>query len=103
VPYIAERFDRGYRAFADCRAHISRPPSECLREFYYDTVNFDLRALRLAIDFAGVDRILAGSDFPHQIGSLRAMVESIEGLGLSVEDRAKVLGGNAARLLGVPA
>jgi aminocarboxymuconate-semialdehyde decarboxylase len=103
VPYIAERFDRGYRAFADCRAHISRPPSEYLREFYYDTVNFDLRALRLAIDFAGVDRILAGSDFPHQIGSLRAMVESIEGLGLSVEDRAKVLGGNAARLLGVPA
>jgi predicted TIM-barrel fold metal-dependent hydrolase len=49
-----------------------------------------------------VDRILAGSDFPHQIGSLRAMVESIEGLGLSVEDRAKVFGGNAARLLDVP-
>jgi aminocarboxymuconate-semialdehyde decarboxylase len=103
VPYLAERLDRGYRAFADCRAHISRPPSEYLREFYYDTVNFDPRALRLAIDFAGVDRILAGSDFPHQIGSLRAMVESIEGLGLPAEARAKVLCGNAARLLGVAA
>src|SRR6266849_8099088 len=41
VPYLAERFDRGYRAFAECREHIDRPPSEYLRRFYYDTVNFN--------------------------------------------------------------
>jgi aminocarboxymuconate-semialdehyde decarboxylase len=62
VPYLAERLDRGYRAFAECRANISRPPSEYLRTFYYDTVNFNPAALRLALDFAGPDRILAGSD-----------------------------------------
>jgi aminocarboxymuconate-semialdehyde decarboxylase len=101
IPYLAERLDRGYRAFADCRAHVSRPPSEYLRTFYYDTVNFDPRALRLAIDFAGADRILAGSDFPHQIGSLGSMVQSIEAVGLSARDRAKVLGDNAGLLLGV--
>jgi aminocarboxymuconate-semialdehyde decarboxylase len=99
IPYLAERLDRGYRAFPSCRANISRPPSEYLRRFYYDTVNFDPRALRFAIDFAGVDRILAGSDFPHQIGSLRLMVESIEALGLAAGDRQKILGENAARLL----
>ena len=76
VPYMAERFDRGYEAFPDCRAHIDKPPSEYLRQFYYDTVNFDPAALRLAIEFAGVDHILAGSDYPHQIGSLDKMVES---------------------------
>jgi aminocarboxymuconate-semialdehyde decarboxylase len=101
IPYLAERLDRGYRAFADCRAHVSRPPSEYLRTFYYDTVNFDPRALRLAIAFAGADRILAGSDFPHQIGSLRSMVQSIEAVGLSARERAKVLGDNAGLLLGV--
>ena len=56
IPYIAERADRGYRAFKECRANIPRPPSEYLKQFYYDTVNFDPLALKLAIDFAGVDR-----------------------------------------------
>ena len=27
IPYLAERLDRGYEAFADCRKNISRPPS----------------------------------------------------------------------------
>ena len=47
-----------------------RPPSTYLKEFYYDTVNFDQGALKLAIEFAGADHILAGSDYPHQIGSI---------------------------------
>ena len=52
IPYLAERLDRGYRAFAECRQHIDRPPSEYLRHFYFDTVNFNPAALRLALDFA---------------------------------------------------
>lgn len=99
IPYIAERFDRGYRAFAECRANVSKPPSEYLKQFYYDTVNFDPRALKLAVDFAGADRILAGSDYPHQIGSIPLMLESIRSLPISAADRDKILGGSAARLL----
>jgi aminocarboxymuconate-semialdehyde decarboxylase len=101
IPYMAERLDRGDHAFGECQTHLTRPPSEYLRHFYLDTVNFDPAALRLAIDFAGADHILAGSDYPHQIGSLRAMRESIEQLSLSSEERSAILGGNAARLLGL--
>ncbi len=101
IPYLAERLDRGYYAFADCRKEITKPPSEYLRGFYYDTVNFDVRALEFAIEFAGVDHVLAGSDYPHQIGSLEQMVQSIEALEMSEADRAKVLGGNTAALLGL--
>lgn len=101
IPYIAERLDRGYHAFAECRKNIRREPSEYLREqFWYDTVNFDPRALRLAIEFAGPDHVVAGSDYPHQIGSIERMLESIRSLDISDLDRAKVLGGNAAGLLG---
>jgi aminocarboxymuconate-semialdehyde decarboxylase len=99
IPYLAERLDRGFHAFAECRAHIDRPPSDYLRQFYFDTVNFDPRALQLALDFAGVDRVLAGSDYPHQIGSIPRMLASIDALDLPESGRQAILGGNAARLL----
>jgi aminocarboxymuconate-semialdehyde decarboxylase len=98
VPYIAERFDRGYEAFKECRANISRKPSEYLKTWYYDTVNFNPGALKLAIDFAGADHILAGSDYPHMIGSIPSMKKAISGLPIPDADKAKILGGNAARI-----
>ena len=101
IPYLAERLDRGYRAFKECRAHIPRPPSEYLKRFYFDTVNFDAGALELAIAFAGAGQLLAGSDYPHQIGSIPSMLQSIRGLDIAEADRTAILGGNAATLLGV--
>ena len=99
IPYVAERLDRGFHAFPECRAHIQRPPSDYLKQFFYDTVNFDPRAIDLAIAFAGADHILAGSDYPHLIGSIPKMIETVRGLDIPEEDRKAVLGGNAARLL----
>ncbi|HUF46588.1 MAG TPA: amidohydrolase family protein [Vicinamibacterales bacterium] len=102
IPYLAERLDRGWRAFPECRAHIDEPPTAYLkRHFWYDTVNFARGPLMLAIDFAGVDHILAGSDYPHRIGSIKLMLEAIRALPIPDEDRAAILGGNAATLLGV--
>ncbi|HXB22880.1 MAG TPA: amidohydrolase family protein [Candidatus Solibacter sp.] len=101
IPYLAERLDRGYHAFSECRPNISQPPSVYLKRFYYDTVNFDPRAIELAIAFAGVDRILAGSDYPHQIGSIEKMLESIHALNIPEEGKKRILGGNAASLLGL--
>jgi aminocarboxymuconate-semialdehyde decarboxylase len=101
IPYLAERLDRGFEAFSECRANIPRKPSEYLREFYYDTVNFNPAAIQLAIGFAGVDHILAGSDYPHQIGSIPKMIDTIRGLDLPEADRAAIFGGNAVRLLGM--
>jgi aminocarboxymuconate-semialdehyde decarboxylase len=99
IPYLAERLDRGYRAFEECRANIDRSPSEYLRQCYFDTVNFNPSAVRLALDFAGEDRILAGSDYPHQIGSIPLMLETIQQLDVPEGVRKKILGGNTERLL----
>jgi aminocarboxymuconate-semialdehyde decarboxylase len=101
IPYLAERLDRGFHAFKDCRAKIQRPPSTYLKEFYYDTVNFDQGALALAIDFAGADHILAGSDYPHQIGSIPSMLEASAKLPVHEDQREGIRWKNAARLLGL--
>ncbi|MCR4375200.1 MAG: amidohydrolase [Acidobacteria bacterium] len=102
IPYLAERLDRGYRAFADCRKHIDEPPTAYLkRHFYYDTVNFSQGPLKLAIEFAGAGRILAGSDYPHQIGSIPLMLEALRALPITEEQRTGILGGNAKALLGI--
>lgn len=101
IPYLVERLDRGYRAFADCREHIARPPSEYLRDFYYDTVNFNPSAIAFALGFAGEDRMLAGSDYPHQIGSIPLMKESLQALDAGSETKMKIFGGNADALLGL--
>jgi aminocarboxymuconate-semialdehyde decarboxylase len=103
IPYLAERLDRGWRSFGDCRANIRKPPSEYLKRFYFDTVNFDPRALRFAADFAGTSQILAGSDYPHQIGSIPLMTESIAAASFTPQERTQILGGNAARVYGLPA
>jgi aminocarboxymuconate-semialdehyde decarboxylase len=101
IPYLAERLDRGWEAFPDCRAAIERRPSEYLRRFYFDGVNFDPKAVRLAVDFAGAGQVLAGSDYPHQIGSIPKMKESLAQVSLSDSERARVRGGNAKELYGL--
>jgi aminocarboxymuconate-semialdehyde decarboxylase len=69
------------------------------KQFYYDTVNFAAGPLKLAIEFAGADHVLAGSDYPHQIGSIPLMLESVRGLPIGDADKAAILGGNAKKLL----
>jgi aminocarboxymuconate-semialdehyde decarboxylase len=101
IPFLAERLDRGFHAFRDCRKHIQKEPSTYLKQFYYDTVNFNQGALKLAIEFAGTDHILAGSDYPHQIGSIPSMLDAIAKLPVTPQQREDISGGNAAKLLGI--
>ena len=98
IPYLAERLDRGWEAFPDCRADIQHRPTDYLRRFYYDGVNFDPAAVRLAVDFAGADHVMAASDYPHQIGSIAKMKSSLAELRVSDEERKKIMGENARKL-----
>ena len=82
-------------------AHRSAAERVSRASFYFDTVNFNPAALRLALDFAGEDRILAGSDYPHQIGSIPLMLDTIRGYDAPAAVKEKIFSRNAAELLGL--
>jgi aminocarboxymuconate-semialdehyde decarboxylase len=83
----------------DARSRLAESPVDSIQRFYLDTVTHDPTLLRAAIDFAGADHVLLGSDYPFDMG-LERPAEPVRELGLDPEDEALVLGGNALRLLG---
>jgi aminocarboxymuconate-semialdehyde decarboxylase len=99
LPYLAERIERGYEAYPECREHISRPPGDYFRRIHLDTVNFNPAVLRLGLDFAGAERLVLGTDYPHQVGYIDRALAGVRGMPLDDRQRAAVLGGNAAKLL----
>jgi len=92
---VLERLDNGYRLFPDCRAHISRLPSTYAAQLYYDTCSFFCPALKMAHELVGAEHLLWGSDDPF----LGADTAHVDALPIPAADKAKILGGNAARLL----
>ena len=99
IPFLLERINNGYKAFPDCRDHISKAPSEYLKNFYYDTVSFHRPALMCTYHTFGADRMVLGSDYPHVIGDMARSISNIEELDIPAEDKAKILGGNGKKIL----
>ena len=99
LPFLAERMDRGFEVYPECRVKLSQPPSIALRTMYMDTFPHSQKAIEFAIDFAGAERLLMGSDFPHQIGDLPGAINTIRDLAIDETEQALLLGGNAKRLL----
>jgi aminocarboxymuconate-semialdehyde decarboxylase len=98
LPYIAGRLDQCHRFIPDTRQRIAKPPSEYLKRLYYDTVTYDEQALLLAWRLAGAQRLLYGSDYPHNIGDMAGCAARIETLPIGAEDKEMIRAGNARRL-----
>jgi len=99
VPTYSGRFDHPYHLRDDCRQVISRPPSEYVKKLYFDTVVFTDHQLRYLVDTWGADRIVMGTDYPYDMAEPDP-VGFVDGTsGLSEQQKATVMGGNAAQLL----
>jgi aminocarboxymuconate-semialdehyde decarboxylase len=91
------RLDHGTRVRAELK-HMQRLPSEYLRRFTYDTISHNDELTLNLVRMVGSDRVTLGSDYCFDMGYERP-VDVIERLDLPREDRDRMIGGNAARLL----
>lgn len=98
LPFYFARTDHAYRVRPETRRHISRPPSEYLHMLYFDTVVFKHGAVEYLVEEFGADRVLMGTDYPFDMGPTDPL-GFLAGARLTDEQRALIVGGNAARLL----
>jgi aminocarboxymuconate-semialdehyde decarboxylase len=99
LPYQAGRIDKNVGSNKQISA-LPHKPSEYLRRIFVDTVAPEPLTLTTAIQFYGLDHVLYGTDYP--CWAPRAAVSVLEGAGLTGEERARVLSGNATALFGLP-
>jgi aminocarboxymuconate-semialdehyde decarboxylase len=86
---------------------LNENPLDSFRRFYVDTADHPATTLRCVKDFFGPERMVLGTNYPYgpEEGCVlvKNSLKAIEGLDLNAGDKEKILGGNAARMLGIGA
>jgi aminocarboxymuconate-semialdehyde decarboxylase len=94
------RSDHGHRVRPEA-GKIKRKPSEYLKQIYFDSVVYTPEGLRHLVAEVGVTQIVVGTDYPFDMGAydVHGLISMVP--ELTDEERKMILGGNAARLLGL--
>ncbi len=83
-----------------CTVTLKKKPTEYLKQLYYDSLVFSPEALRHLVAEVGASQICIGTD--HPVGWENNPVDHILNTpGLNDDEREAILGGNAAKLLGI--
>ena len=98
MPGYWGRMDHGWRARSDCSEHCRHEPSSYLRRLWLDTLVFDKDQLDGLVRTHGADKLCLGTDYPFDMSEPDPIGFHSR---LAEEDQAKILGLNAAELLGL--
>ena len=67
LPYLVGRFEKGDEVEIPSRRRMQRKPTDYLRHIYYDCITYNLNALQYLISVVGAERVMFGTDWPHQV------------------------------------
>jgi aminocarboxymuconate-semialdehyde decarboxylase len=101
LPAYSGRIDHAASARPDCCEQLKEMPTTYLKRLYFDALVYTHHQLHYLVEEYGADHILMGTDYPADMGETDP-VGFIEGAArLDDATRRAILGGNAARLLGL--
>ena len=84
---------------------LKENPLDSFKRFYVDTADHPARTLRCVKEFFGADRLVLGTNYPYgpEEGCLlvKNSLRAIDDLDLKANEKEKILGGNAAGILGI--
>jgi predicted TIM-barrel fold metal-dependent hydrolase len=96
LPYLVGRMDHQTMVLKRGAQNIGKPPSEYLKQVWFDTVSPIGLAVKYGIDFAGPGKMLFSTDHPWVDPEI--IVDVVKRLHLAPETEAMVMGGNARAL-----
>lgn len=98
LPYQAGRFRHGWNVRPQDRGKAVNGLEAGLDRLLYDTILHDVENLRFLVEQAGPGRVMLGSDYPFDMGTLDG-VRQVRQLALGNEVESALLQGTARRLL----
>lgn len=90
TPFVIHRFDNYFQQFPECRANIDSPPSEILKNVWFDTVSTHVPAMKCAFATFDSGQFVFGTDYPHVPGGLSRFVDTLSAVGLPQDVLAAV-------------
>jgi aminocarboxymuconate-semialdehyde decarboxylase len=99
LPYLVGRFEKGDEVELPQRRRMSASPTDYLRRIFYDCLTYDPGALQYLIGVVGPERVLFGTDWPHQVHDVIGSLANTA--ALPADQRDAIRGGNARRLFGL--
>jgi aminocarboxymuconate-semialdehyde decarboxylase len=98
-PYLRGRIEIGYNAYPECKVKLGHPPSTYLKKIWLDTVCYDEDLMMSSLKYVGEDKMLLGTDYPHQITDIEYAAGRVNHLEIQESSKKKILGENALKLL----
>lgn len=99
LPYLAGRLDACTAVDPVAARRLRRPFSAYLAQLYYDALVYRGASLAAALDLAGPEHLLFGSDHPFAIADPAACLAAVRNAAPEADGFAQVVGGNAERVL----
>ena len=98
LPYLVGRFEKGDEVELPQRRKMQQKPTDYLRSIYYDSITYDPRALNYLISIVGIDQVMLGTDWPHQVFDIEGAIKNTAALTESDCNAIRHL--NAKRVFG---